>query len=104
FAENAIWHGLLNKEGKRTLNINFKDIDEHRILCEVDDNGVGRGFKKTSENTIKKKSLALDFIKHRLELIEKSTGVKCSLEITDKYDNNNNSIGTTIKIIIPKTK
>ncbi len=104
FAENAIWHGLLNKEGIRSLHINFNDIDDKRILCEVDDNGVGREHKKKEEDQIKKKSLALDFIKHRLELIEKSTGIKGSLEIIDKKDAGQNSLGTTIKIIIPKSK
>ena len=80
FAENAIWHGLLNKKGLRLLTVSFKRLDERRIVCEIDDNGVGRDFKTNNVDPIKKKSLALDFIKQRLELLEQSTGIKMFIE------------------------
>lgn len=102
FAENAIWHGLLNRKGLRLLNIRFTNLDEKRILCEVDDNGVGRDFKTKNTDTIKKKSLAIDSIRQRLELTRQSTGIECSLEIIDKKDNQGNSLGTTVKVILPK--
>ena len=31
-AENAIWHGLMQKEGKKELLICFSQLDEHHIL------------------------------------------------------------------------
>ena len=104
FAENAIWHGLLNKSGQRLLYVKFKYLDEQRILCEVEDNGVGRDFKVKESNSVKKKSMAIDFIQQRLDLLQRSTGISCSLEIIDKKDTEQNSLGTLVRIIIPKSK
>lgn len=99
FVENAIWHGLLPKEGDRRMSISFSDFDEGRILCVVDDNGVGRQ-QKAGET--KKRSLALSLIQKRLELLSKTIGQLCSLEISDKKNANGEPLGTTIEIIIPK--
>ena len=103
FAENAIWHGLLNKKGMRFLKITFTTIDHEKILCEIDDNGVGRHYKQKEQGEIRKKSMALDFIRQRLDLIKQSTGIECSFEITDKLDNGGNSAGTLVRMIIPKS-
>jgi sensor histidine kinase YesM len=102
FAENAIWHGLLSRKGMRLLKITFTNISDDKLLCEVDDNGVGRDFKKKQFGEIKKKSLGLDLIRQRLELIRNATGVDTFFEIIDKTDNEGNSLGTTVRIIIPK--
>lgn len=41
FCENAIWHGLLHKEGKGKLNIHFS-MKQDILLCTIRDNGIGR--------------------------------------------------------------
>lgn len=41
FCENAIWHGLLHKEGKGTLNIHFS-MKQEVLICTIRDNGIGR--------------------------------------------------------------
>jgi hypothetical protein len=103
FVENAIWHGLIPKKGDRFLKISFSDLDNGRILCTVDDNGVGRDYKGNEQNPLKKKSLAIEFIRQRLELLEKSTGKRCAFKIIDKKnEGQTESIGTTVAIIIPK--
>jgi len=104
FAENAIWHGLLHKAGERFLSINFSDLDANRIMCIVDDNGIGRSFKEEKTRTVKKKSLAIDFTRQRLQLMQQATKIDSSLEIIDKKDDGGNSLGTTVKIIIPKAE
>lgn len=101
FAENAIWHGLLHKSNDRRLSISFTNVDDRRLRCTVDDNGVGRNGL-ADRGTIKKKSLAIDFIRQRLDLLEKTTGITCSFKIIDKKDDLQNSLGTTVEIIIPK--
>jgi hypothetical protein len=102
FVENSIWHGLLPKNEERVLKINLSELDEKRILCIVDDNGVGRAYSNEHKNPLKKKSLALDFISQRLELLKKSSGIDCYFNIIDKKDSSANSLGTTVEIIIPK--
>jgi LytS/YehU family sensor histidine kinase len=100
FVENAIWHGLLPKKADRSLKIIFKDYDETRILCIVDDNGVGRHNTSKQKDPLKKKSLAIDFIKQRLEIIGKASGIKGELKIIDKIDEG--GAGTRVEILIPK--
>jgi hypothetical protein len=102
FVENAIWHGLMPKTGERLLTIVFSDLDAERILCTVDDNGVGRNYKNKEINPLKKRSLAIEFISHRLELLKKATGIECSIAFKDKTDDSGNSQGTTVAITIPK--
>lgn len=101
FVENAIWHGLIPKEGNRMISITFTKEDENKILCVVDDNGVGREEAKKRKDPLKKKSLAIDFIKQRLELLSQIKGIKCGFTITDKKDTNQNNIGTKVEILIP---
>lgn len=102
FAENAIWHGLLKKKGKRTLEIKFRWLDENRIECDIDDNGIGRQVKNENGDQIKRKSLGLDFIAQRLRLLKKLNGLDCFFEITDKKDAEGCSLGTHVRLIIPK--
>jgi tetratricopeptide (TPR) repeat protein len=41
FCENAIWHGLLHKEGKGKLSIHFS-MKQDILICTIRDNGIGR--------------------------------------------------------------
>ena len=48
FVENALWHGLSSKDGKKSIKLSIKD-QANWILCEIIDNGVGR--KKAAETS-----------------------------------------------------
>lgn len=95
FVENAIWYGLLNKMGEKKLNISFSLFEDKYIYCIIEDNGTGR--KKGVIKKVEKKSLATGFIEQRLDLLNKIYGLKCSLFIEDKPNNQ----GTIVKIILP---
>jgi hypothetical protein len=95
FVENSIWHGLRNKVGEKIVSITFIPVDEHYVLCVIEDNGTGR--KLASGNGQGKKSLATNFILQRLELLNKIKNLKCSLTIEDKPAGG----GTIVKIILP---
>jgi len=41
FCENAIWHGLLHREGKGQLTLHFSSKKE-QLICSIRDNGIGR--------------------------------------------------------------
>ncbi len=101
FVENAIWHGLLPKEGNRNLLITFLYNTDKTIKCIIEDNGVGREASKKKISTFKKKSLALSFIKQRLELMKETLKVSGSIEIIDKLNDRGESLGTRIELILP---
>ncbi|HQQ95356.1 MAG TPA: histidine kinase [Bacteroidia bacterium] len=96
FVENAIWHGLIKKEGQKMLFIRFKKIGPDQMLCEIDDNGIGRSVQQNDE-VEPKKSLAIIFIKSRLDLFNAMNKQHNSVEIIDKANNS----GTLVRIVMP---
>ena len=104
FVENAIWHGLLPKKEEKILSISFKLINEKEITCTIDDNGVGRAFKKANQKMNTNKSLAINFIQQRLDLMNKNSGMDLSLAIIDKVDSAGNSAGTAVVLTLPIIK
>jgi hypothetical protein len=95
FVENAIWHGLLNKKGEKILDIRFNIIDSIYLQCIIEDNGTGRSIDLIPQP--EKKSLAIQFIRQRLSLLNKLYKLNCHLVITDKVDHQ----GTIIEITLP---
>ena len=104
FIENAIWHGLLPKKGDKILTIYFEIFNERKITCIIEDNGVGRNFKKAGKILEKDKSLAINFIQQRLELMNKNLNMDLSLDIIDKVDKDGNSEGTKVILSLPIMK
>ena len=104
FVENAIWHGLMHKEGERLLTVKFSEIDEC-IRCVVEDNGIGRersnevklaagqGNKHTS------KGIAVSI--ERLNAMGNGNGNHGSMQIVDLKDERGNAKGTRVEIIFP---
>jgi hypothetical protein len=101
FVENAIWHGLLKKQGNGKIGVHFEYINNFTLRCTVDDNGIGRKASANHENTFKKKSLALSIVEQRLSLIRQTLKLDCKVEIMDKTDLQGLAAGTRIIIILP---
>ncbi len=104
FVENAIWHGLRLKEGDKTLKISFTYFNDKCLKCTIDDNGVGRNDLQQTESLEKNKSLAINFIRQRLDLLSKLNGFNYGLNIIDKKNEQGQSEGTKIEIDIPLFK
>lgn len=99
FVENAIIHGLLNKEnGEKKLSIDFY-LKDNFLICEVEDNGVGRNFYKDKKSIRKRKSMGLEVTKERLEMFNQ-TSIEDNIKITDKVSEEGNSLGTKVVIQI----
>jgi len=96
FVENAIWHGLKKKDGDKILRVSFKRLGNSHLLCLVDDNGIGIKNAQKLENE-EKRSMAIIFVKSRLELYNTLYNQGSSLEIIEKE----NDSGTIAKIILP---
>ncbi len=99
FVENAIIHGLLpKKNGPKQLIINFKE-ENGFVVCEIDDNGVGRRHVKKEKRSYQKekKSRGLEITKQRLASLNKHQD---AIKISDKYIDGKSS-GTKVTIKIP---
>ncbi len=99
FIENAIKHGLSNKNGNKKIVVCFHQKTDF-IEIIIDDNGVGREATQNKENEYK--SFATKATTKRIELINKNYKKNISVEIKDKHDQFNNPSGTTVIIKISK--
>lgn len=95
--ENAIWHGLLHKDGERRLAIHVYN-EGNGVVCEVDDNGVGRqNSAVVSGRTARPPSMGMKLFLERLEVNNKLLDDTYHYEIQDK-ETDGKSEGTCIKL------
>lgn len=105
FVENAIWHGispLQNKIGLLTVSIKKQD---HELVCEVRDNGIGRvkAAELKAGSSISKSSVGLDITRQRLEQMNIETRLDQLIIIKDLYKNDE-ADGTLVSVHIPEVK
>ncbi len=95
FCENAIWHGLMHKEGQGVLDIAMM-MEDNILNCTITDNGVGRkrAAELNSKSAEKEKSLGLKITAGRLKLLNRNNGAQTSYTIEDLYDEKGNAAGT----------
>ena len=103
FVENAIWHGLMHKEGERRLRIHFTEETDF-IKCVIEDNGIGRKkaaeIKMVSGETKKHTSKGIAVSKERLKTLSTGNGKEGDINIID-LGNNGEDSGTRVEIIFP---
>jgi ligand-binding sensor domain-containing protein/putative methionine-R-sulfoxide reductase with GAF domain len=101
FVENALWHGLMHKEGDRILTVSFNKVNDEIFECIIDDNGIGRprsfALKAEQSKAKRHESMGLAICKDRLDILQKQ-GYHARLEIIDKTDETGKAAGT--KVII----
>ena len=94
-AENAIWHGLMYKQGEKHLKIRFSKIGE-MISCNIEDNGIG--ISKSEELKKSNKSahipVGLNNIRNRIKIMNEKYDTGCTLEIHDLRESKKGNPGT----------
>lgn len=101
FIENAIIHGVIPKKEIGNISIDFS-IEEDSLKCVITDDGIGFSTsKKNKENSVlAHKSMALDIIQKRLEMISNATSKKATITIEELNDKST-STGTQINLTLP---
>lgn len=101
FVENAIIHGVIPKKTKGQIKVDFQ-IDKESLVCIIEDDGVGcETSKKVKENSVSvHKSMAIDIIKKRLEMIASSTHKNATISI-EEINSNDNNLGTRVVLKLP---
>jgi len=98
FIENAIWHGLLPKEGAGYVHVSVKKIDEV-ITCIIDDDGIGRNASQqhqSRQHNGSHQSKGVKLTQSRLDLDNALNNRQATVEIIDKERENNGAHGTTV--------
>lgn len=96
YVENAIWHGLMPKEGEKKLAITARISDRH-IVCTIEDNGVGRDFAPRTEGHI---SRGQEMTRGIFEALRQRDS-EARIEMIDLFDDHSKPAGTLVKMIIP---
>ena len=96
FVENAIWHGLQNKESEGRLAI-YMSFQNQNLQCIVEDDGGGIKVKKQPQ----RKSSGIQITKERLTLIHGMLNTQYKFEINDLVNEFGNKIGTSILFYMP---
>ncbi|HEY0678895.1 MAG TPA: histidine kinase [Chitinophagaceae bacterium] len=103
FVENALTHGLAARHGEKLLTVRFFMPEDHVLLCEVTDNGIGREkaslLKKKKEALLPHQSKGIGLVKERLSLYDRQSVE--SIDFIDLYNDMGEPAGTKVKIGIP---
>jgi tetratricopeptide (TPR) repeat protein len=101
FIENAIIHGVVPKKEAGAINIDFR-IENNALLCTISDDGIGiNQSKKNKENSVlAHKSMALEIIKKRLEMISEASSKSATISI-DELNNREEITGTKVSLSLP---
>jgi len=97
FCENALWHGLMHKEGHGNLTIDLS-MSNNVLECVISDDGIGRekAAELKSTSTAKEKSLGLQITTQRLHLLNQTANMQTIFSIEDVLDEHKNICGTKV--------
>jgi sensor histidine kinase YesM len=99
FIENAIWHGLMLKKGKKRIVITF--FKQHGVTAmKIIDNGIGR--QKSTElrvkKTYQKESIGLKIVSERLNYFNQKQQINYYFTIHDLKNEKGEPTGTEIEV------
>jgi hypothetical protein len=100
FIENALLHGLMHKDGRKELKVEFRFDD--KLTCIITDNGIGRQKAKEihQRQSPEHQSFAMTAISKRLSILQSQFGDEIGYTITD-LDPNKSNTGTKVEVVIP---
>jgi hypothetical protein len=102
FAENAIWHGAVPKEGLKHLDFELS-LQEQILTCTIKDDGARYEECAVVQTEFPEhKSMGLQLTRERLALLNRNSNGGTFFEIRDRVNENGDAAGTTVilKIMI----
>lgn len=106
YIENAIWHGLLPKKNQARLWIRFYPEEETTLVCEVEDNGIGRKAAAERQKSAHQ-STGMKNIEERIGILNHMQNKHIHVSVTDLFDSSGTVSGTKVILkfsntLIPK--
>jgi ligand-binding sensor domain-containing protein len=102
YVENAIWHGLMQKDKAGQLDIIITQPRENELQIVIQDNGIGRkkAMALQSKSATRHKSYGMQITSDRIDIVNKIYQVQASVKYEDLY-NGEEAIGTRVTLNIP---
>lgn len=101
FVENAIWHGLAPKSGDRRVSVRFAEV-EGKLMCTVEDNGVGREAAPKRAHTDGSASMGLQLTNERLQLLTYKLENAVRVQFNDLRANGL-AMGTRVEVVLGRS-
>jgi streptogramin lyase len=102
FAENAIWHGLMQKQEKGQLDIEISSEKDH-LYIRIADDGIGRkqAAARADQSMMLHKSMGQQITLERISLLGQRDAKQSSVSINDLVGPDGRGAGTEVIIEIP---
>jgi LytS/YehU family sensor histidine kinase len=102
YVENAIWHGLMNKEEKGRLDIEVSQENNY-LFFKIADDGIGReqSAALASKSATRHKSRGMRVTADRISMLQSSNGDESPVKINDLVEPDGSAAGTEVIIKIP---
>jgi len=102
YVENAIWHGLMHKDGPGKVTITIEP-DGQNLRFRIEDDGIGRKKAKEYQSSygVKKQSMGMNITKNRIEMFNDVYNIQADIRVEDLYSDEGQACGTRIILHIP---
>lgn len=98
FVENAIWHGIMPKDGNGLVTITFTKGTDAELVIEVKDNGIGFMPNEDGAATDKKRHFGIALTRERLQILRQLSEKNYHISISTITGEGS---GTVITIVVP---
>jgi sensor histidine kinase YesM len=97
FIENAIWHGIMKKDGEKEIELSIKEV-QGNVLCVIRDNGIGiNKARELDQITQKKRFFGTETTENRIRVLHQNK----SVTIETKDISVGTKTGTEVSISFP---
>lgn len=102
YVENAIWHGLMHKEGKGKVRIEVLQL-QNKLIIFIEDDGIGRqkAAELKSKTGTNHKSFGTKITAERLDIFKNLYNINATVSFEDLKNTSNSETGTKVSIEIP---
>jgi len=102
FVENALWHGLSQKDGEKEIRITVS-LNTAWLVCDITDNGIGRKKAEELKNNSAAihRSKGIDITRKRLIDFNEDELVS-PIEFFDLYDDKKKPAGTRVTVRVKR--
>lgn len=98
FIENAIWHGIMKKDGDKEIELSIKE-DQGNVLCIIRDNGIGINKARELQISQKKRFFGTETTENRIRVLYQNKSVTIETNDISKGI----KTGTQVSITFPST-
>jgi sensor histidine kinase YesM len=103
YVENAIWHGLMHKEGIGQVSVILNQKEDKNLIINILDNGIGREKAAVlkSKTATRHKSFGMQITAERMDIIRDLYKIDTTLTIEDLKNADGSVAGTKVTLEIP---